>query len=131
MWEVQSVRRFAFAFDQRFEPLLFTIGVTRRTAWVDVSDDHIAARFGPWRCTTPRTNVADVCLTGPYRWYTAIGARLSFADRGLTFGTNFHGGVCMLFHAPITGIEPFGLVAHPGLTVTVADREGFANYLKT
>jgi hypothetical protein len=124
-------RRFSFAFEPRFEPLLFAIGVTPRTAWVDVDDERIDARFGPWTCTTPRSNVREVCLTGPYRWYTAIGARLSLADRGLTFGTTPRGGVCMLFREPVTGLDPFGAWRHPGLTVTVADAEGLAACLRT
>ena len=41
------------------------------------------ARFGPWTCETPIANVRDVCRTGPYRWFKAIGPRGSFVDRGL------------------------------------------------
>jgi hypothetical protein len=37
--------------------------------------------------------------------------------------------VCVLFHEPVTGLEPFGRIRHPGLTVTVADRQGFADAL--
>ena len=43
--------------------------------------------FGPWVCRTAPSNVRAVSLTGPYRWYRAIGPRLSLADHGLTFGT--------------------------------------------
>lgn len=62
----------------------------------------------------------------PARAYRAIGPRGSLTDRGLTFGTTTAGGVCLCVAEPIHGLDPFGLVAHPGLTVTVADREGFA-----
>jgi len=34
--------------------------------------------------------------------------------------------VCLEFHEPVTGIDPLGLIRHPGLTVTVADPEGLA-----
>ena len=36
----------------------------------------------------PRSNVLGGHVTGPYRWHTVVGARLSFVDDGLTFGTN-------------------------------------------
>ncbi len=66
-------------------------------------------------------------ITGPYRWYTAIGARGSFADRGLTFGTTTRGGVCLVFDRPVPGLEPTGRVLHPGLTLTVDAPRRFAD----
>ena len=50
-----------------------------------------------------------------------LGARLSLADRGLTFGTVATRGVCIQFREPVRGIEPTGLLRHPNLTVTVAE----------
>ena len=67
-----------------------------------------------------------MCITGPYRGYRAIGPRGSFADRGLTFGSTTAGGVCLLLREPVPGLEPTGRMRHPGITLTVADREGFA-----
>lgn len=125
-----SDERFAFAFEPRFRPLLAIAGVTPRTAHVTVTAERLVARFGPWVCETTLTNVRDTCVTGPYRWYTAIGTRGSFVDRGLTFGSTTRGGVCVLFHEPVTGIEPFGKMKHPGLTVTVADPDLFATTLR-
>ena len=119
-----------FKFDTHWRPLLAAMGVTPRAARVVLLEDRFVARFGPWVVRTPYANVREVCVTGPYRWYTAIGARLSFADRGLTFGTTTSGGVCMLFNEPITGLEPFRVIQHPGLTVTVDDPEGFATALR-
>jgi hypothetical protein len=69
-------------------------------------------------------------VTGPYRWYTAIGVRGSFADSGLTFGSSTRGGVCVLFDEPVRGLDPFGLRRHEGLTVTVARREELAASLR-
>jgi hypothetical protein len=54
---------------------------------------------------------------------------LSIADRGLTFATNARRGVCIRFHHPVAGIEPLGVVRHPGLTVTVDDPEGLVDAL--
>jgi hypothetical protein len=122
---------FGFDFDPRFRWLLAALGVRPATARVTVTADHLVARFGPWVCETPLTNVSGVEVSGPYRWYTAIGARGSFADGGLTFGSTPAGGVCVLFHEPVRGLLPFGPARHPGLTVTVADRDGFASTLRS
>ncbi len=125
-----EVDDFAFAFDARFRVALSLIGVTPRTARVTLTDSRLVARFGPWICETPLGNVRDTCATGPYRWYTAIGPRGSMVDRGLTFGTTTAGGVCVLFHEPVTGLDPLGRMRHPGLTVTVADVERFHTTLR-
>ena len=56
-------------------------------------------------------------------------AHLSFADRGLTFATNARQGLCLTFRTPITGVDPLGIIEHPGLTVTVADPERLVEQL--
>ena len=122
----ERVRQFDFAFDGRTRPLLALIGVVPSTAHVTLDGARLVARFGPWSCETTVDNVVSVEISGPYRAHRAIGARASFADRGLTFGSTTAGGVCLCFREPVHGLDPFGAVAHPGLTVTVADREGFA-----
>jgi hypothetical protein len=123
---VEGVRQFDFAFDDTTRLLLALIGVVPSTAHVTLDGDRLVARFGPWSCETTVDNVVSVEITGPYRAYRAIGPRSSFVDRGLTFGSTTAGGVCLCFREPVRGLDPFGAVAHPGLTVTVADREGFA-----
>jgi hypothetical protein len=122
---MSTIERFDFEFEPAFRPLLALAGVTPATSRVTVSDEKLVARFGPWSCVTPTSNVREVCRTGPYQWFKAIGARLSFADQGLTFGTTTAGGVCLLFHEPVRGLMPVGPLRHPGLTVTLADAEGF------
>jgi hypothetical protein len=118
--------RFRFAFDDRFRLPLAAIGVTPRTAFVSLTaDDRLVARFGPWTCETPLANVTSVQRTGPYRWWRAIGTRLSFTDRGATFGSTTAGGVCLCFAEPVPALDALGLLRHPGLTVTVADLDGF------
>jgi hypothetical protein len=123
-------QRFEFDFDPRFRWLLALAAVRRSTSQVTVTDDLLVARFGPWRCETPLANITCVQLTGPYRWYRAIGARGSLVDRGLTFGTTTKGGVCIEVCEAVRGLDPFGKWRHPGLTVTVADREGLATLLR-
>jgi hypothetical protein len=124
------VQQFDFAFDAAIRPLLALIGVVPSTAHVTLDGNRLVARFGPWSCETTLDNVVSVELTGPYRAHRAIGPRGSFADRGLTFGSTTAGGVCLCFREPVHGLDPFGVVAHPGLTVTVADREGFAEAVR-
>jgi hypothetical protein len=124
------VDRFEFEFDPAFRPLLALSGVTPASARVTVSEDKLVARFGALSVVTPTSNVREVCVTGPYQWFKAIGARLSFADLGATFGTTAAGGVCVLFHEPVRALMPLGPLRHPGLTLTVADREGLASSLR-
>ena len=118
--------QFELAFDRRFRLPLAALGITPATAHVSISADLLVACFGPWTCHTTPANVRQVCVTGPYRAYRAIGPRLSLADHGLTFGTTIRRGVCLLFDEPVTGIDPFGVIRHPGLTLTVAEPERFA-----
>jgi hypothetical protein len=126
----QGSVQFGFAFDPRFRVPLALAGVTPGHAHVTVTTTRLLARFGPWSVDTPLDNVAGVCVTGPYRWYRAIGPRGSFADRGATFGSTTEGGVCVRFHDPVPGLEPVGLVRHPGLTMTVDDPDAMAALLR-
>lgn len=117
--------RFDFRFQKLYMPMLAAIGVTPATAHVVVTDDRLVARFGPWLCSTALSNITDVCTTGPYTAVKAIGARLSMSDRGLTFGTTTEAGVCLSFERAVPGLDPLGVLRHPGLTVTVDDVDGF------
>lgn len=116
--------RFEFAFEKKYLPALAAIGVTPLTARVDVDDDVLDARFGPWHCRTPLGNITCVQQTGPYSAIKAIGARGSLSDRGATFGTTTAGGVCVEFREPVKILDPSGMILHPGLTLTVSDRDG-------
>jgi hypothetical protein len=121
-----GARQFEMAFDPRFRLPLAALGITPATAHVTVTADRLVACFGPWTCRTTPANVQAVRLTGPYRAYRAIGPRLSLADHGLTFGTSTARGVCLLLREPVPGIDPFGMIRHPGLTLTVAQPHRFA-----
>ncbi len=112
---------YRFAFASSFGFLLRAIGVRPDSCCLRVHDGKLAVWFGPWRLVTPLSNVRGVELSGPYQAWKVLGARLSLADRGLTFGTNAAAGACIRFHRPVPGIEPTGLLRHPALTVTVAE----------
>jgi hypothetical protein len=125
------MEHFEFAFAPSYRAAALPFGVTPATAWVEVGEDSFVARFGPWRVSTARSNIADVAITGPYRFYRTAGpSRLAITDRGLTFATNGERGVLILFHERIRGLDPLGLIRHPELTVTVADVEGLASVLR-
>jgi hypothetical protein len=119
---------FRFAAAYRLPALLF--GVTDRSAEVCVEDAILRIRFGPWRVRTPVTNVVSTMHTGPFSLIKTMGpAHLSFADWGMTCATNSKRGLCIRFATPVRGLDPFGLVRHPAVTVTVADCDSLARIL--
>jgi hypothetical protein len=117
-----SLERIPFDFDPRYRLAGRLFGVTPASAYVELGDDTFVARFGPWRVETERSNIRGAGVTGPYSVIKTIGsAHVSASDRGLTFATNKDVGACLTFREPVTGIDPFGLIKHPGLTLTVAN----------
>lgn len=116
-------QRFPFAIDHRYGWCLRLFGVRAGRAWVEVDRSRFSARFGWWSFETPAANLGCTQVTGPYKPVRAIGAHVSLADRGLSFGSNAERGVCVLFREPVPGGSFLGLVKHPGLTVTVEDPE--------
>lgn len=118
----QDVQRFSFRFATAYRVPALLFGVTPATAWVEIDEAELRARFGPWSLRTPRANVASTQEIGGFRFVKTAGpAHLSFADRGVTFATNGDRAVCVLFHEPVRAIEPTGRIRHPGATFTVAD----------
>jgi hypothetical protein len=127
-----AVDRFDFRFAPAYRRLSLIFGVTPRTAWVQITQETLAAHFGPWRVTTPLRNISGIELTGPYTFIKTAGpARLAVTDRGLTFATNGDRGVLITFHEPVTGLDPLGVLHHPELTVTVDDVDGLASLLRS
>ena len=111
---------FPYDFDKRFLPMWLGVGALPRRDGVTITDDgRLVATFGVLRVATSLDNIADAHVTGPYRWWTAVGPRISFADDGLTFGTNPHAGLCIHFRNKIRRV--IGFRDHSALTVTVAD----------
>jgi hypothetical protein len=108
--------RYAFRFDALLAPFALPLGVTPRTAWLQLDDDSLAIRFGLWSLRTSRDNVAGAEVTGPYNPLKVVGPpHLSLRDRGVTFATSRQQGACIRFR------EPVGLLRHPAVTVTVTD----------
>jgi hypothetical protein len=129
--ELPLTERFEFAFDPKYRRPAGVFGVTPANAWVQVGESDLEARFGRWRVRSPLANVAGVAVTGPYQFFKTAGpARLGVTDRGLTFATNGERGVLISFRDKVRGIDRFGLIQHPELTVTVAEVERLAALLR-
>lgn len=122
--------RFPFAFDRPVGLSTLLFGVTPSTAYVDVDRSALSVRFGPWRLRTSLQNVDAVEVTGPYLWWKVAGpARVSLADRGITFATSRAAGVCIRFREPVPAALPLPGLRHPAITVTVAAPEALVETL--
>jgi hypothetical protein len=124
------VQRFEFRFDPAYRRAARPFGITPGRAWVQIDDERLVARYGPWRLETPLSNIRSVEITGPYRFYRTAGpARLGVSDAGLTFASNGERGVLISFRKRVPAIDPLGVLRHPELTVTVADVDGLVRAL--
>ncbi len=112
---------FPYRYDLRFASLWLPFGVVPGRDGVTLRENRFRATFGFFNVETPLDNVAGGHVTVGYRWYTAIGVRLSFVDDGLTFGTCRDRGVCVHFRQRIPRV--IGFRPHSALTVTVDDCE--------
>jgi hypothetical protein len=121
---------FPYAVDTRLAPFWLPYGVRPGKDGVTITDDaKFRATYGLFPALeTPLDNIDDGHVTRGYRWWTAAGVRRSFADGGLTFGTNRDAGVCVHFRKPVRSLlAPTG---HSALTVTVVDVDGLADRLR-
>jgi hypothetical protein len=117
-----SPQRFPFRFATTYRLPALAFGITPLTAWVDLDDDELRVRYGPWSLRTPRANLDEVNRTGGFGFLKTAGPpHLSFTDRGVSFCTNPDDAVCVTFHEPVPAIDPTGRIRHPGATLTVAD----------
>ncbi|RZV44276.1 MAG: hypothetical protein EX269_11965 [Acidimicrobiales bacterium] len=117
-------QKFQYERDARWTGLFVPLGL-KDSDGVELTDDgRLVASFGWVSVETPLANVDHTLVTGPHRWYTAVGLRLSFTDDGLTFGTNHRKGLCIAFKERIPKV--IGFKDHSALWVSVADPEGLA-----
>ena len=117
-------RHFEYDLDSRYMAIWLPFGV-RKGQGVTIGDDTFTATYGWAKLTTPLSNIKGGHITENYRWWTSVGIRLSFADSGLTFGTNNKRGVCIHFDQKVGGVVPGR--SHRALTVTVDDCEGLVD----
>ncbi len=119
-----TTQHFPYRLDKRWTALFLALGVGDDDG-VDISDTgELIATYGRVNVKTTLDNIDHTLVTGPHRWFTAVGLRLSFTDDGLTFGTNHHKGLCIAFVHKIPKV--IGFKDHSMLWVSVADPEGLA-----
>lgn len=122
-------RFFRYRLDDRWSPMFKVMGVTADDGVTLHDGGRLVATFGRKRVETTLDNVDHTEISGPHRWYTAVGLRLSFADDGLTMGTNHQRGLCIGFVQRIPKV--IGFRDHSALWVSVADPEGLAEALES
>ena len=122
-----SGQHFPYRLDMRWKAMFSLLGVDDSDGVTVGDDGSLVATYGRKRVETTVDNVAGTEISGPHRWYTAVGLRLSFADDGLTFGTNHQRGLCIEFVERIPKV--IGFKDHAALWVSVADPEGLAAVL--
>ena len=115
---------FPYELDRRWTPMFMLLGLDDDDGVYVGDDGSLRATFGWVSIDTTVDNVHHTQVTGPHRWYTAVGLRLSFADDGITFGTNHRRGLCIEFVERIPKV--IGPRRHSALWVSVADPEGLA-----
>lgn len=116
---------FRFAWTAAYRLAAAPFGVTPANSRVTLLPGVLDVRFGPWFVRVPRVDIEQVSITGPYGFVKTAGpAHVSLADRGVTFASNGHQGVCLQLRRPVVGAEPFRALRSPGVTVTVADCAG-------
>lgn len=119
---------FPIRLDWRFRPWLLFFGVLRRNAYVRLAHGEVYARFGFFSLRAPLRSVRRWEISGPYRWWTAIGVRGTFDRPEITFGGSAHGGVALFLDPPIPRwwwVRPLAKVY-----LTLDDLQGFAAELE-
>ncbi len=107
--------------------LLLPFGVRPGNTWACLDHEHLDARFGFFRLHSRLDDIVRWEISGPYRWFMALGVRRSIRGGDVTFGSSTHGGVRVDFREPV----PFArFLRPPAFYLTVDDLEGFAADLK-
>jgi len=118
-----AVQRFPIRIGRRSRGLVrFVFGAAPESAWLDIGDGWVIARFGRGAFQTELTNIVRWRIEGPFRWITAIGIRRSVRHADLSFAGSPHGGV----RVDLARTVPFGPFNVPALYVGADDLDGFA-----
>ena len=119
-----KAKYFPYRLDKRWTALFFALGVDDKDGVTITVKGELIATFGRFKVKTTVANIDHTLVTGPHRWFTAVGLRLSFTDDGLTFGTNHRKGLSIAFVEKIPKV--IGFKKHSTIWVSVADPEGLA-----
>ena len=117
-------KHFPYHLDNRWIALFLTLGVSKKDGVTITGKGELIATFGRFKVKTTLDNIDHTKITGPHRWYTAVGLRLSLTDDGVTFGTNHKKGLSIAFVEKIPRV--IGFRKHSTLWVSVADPEELA-----
>ena len=82
-------------------PILLLFGVRPDRATVRLDSERLVARFGFFGAETPLANIVGWDITGPYRWWRAVGVRRTLGTHDLSFGGSAHGGLCVHFREAV------------------------------
>jgi hypothetical protein len=115
---------FPYRFDNRWKAMFLALGVGSDDGVTITDDGRLVATFGRVKIDTPLDNIDHSQISGPHRWYTAVGLRLSFSDDGITFGTNHEHGLCIEFVEKVPKV--IGFKDHSAVWASVADPEALA-----
>ena len=118
-------REFPIRLQPGLRPILLLFGVRPGHATVHLDNDRVRARFGFLGAATPLANISRWDITGPYRWWRAVGVRRTLGTHDLSFGGSAHGGLCLHFREPIR----VGRLSVSDLYLTVDDLDGFGEAL--
>ena len=119
-----NTMHFPYRFDGRWRVLFWALGVSKNDGVSVYDNGDLVATFGRFKVKTTKNNVRRSVVTGPHRWYTAVGLRLSLADDSITFGTNHKKGLSIEFVRKVPPV--IGFRRHSTLWVSVADPKGLA-----
>lgn len=103
-------------------PILVLFGVLPGRAFVVLEDDRLFARFGFFTAHVALSNIERWTISGPYRWWRAVGVRRTLGRPELTFGGSAHGGLCLSMGERVR----IARMAVRELYLTVDDLEGLA-----
>jgi hypothetical protein len=115
---------FPYRFDRRWQATFITLRVKKDNGVTLTESGLLRATYGRFKVETPLTNIDHTEVTGPHRWYTAVGLRLSGTDDSITFGTNHRLGLSISFKETVPWV--IGLKRHSTLWVSVAEPEKLA-----
>ena len=119
-----KTQHFPYLRDARWSALFLALGVRAADGVTVSAKGDLIATYGRFKVKTTLDNVDRTEITGPHRWYTAVGLRLSLSDDGITFGTNHRKGLSIAFVKKVPRV--IGFRKHSSLWVSVADPEGLA-----
>jgi hypothetical protein len=114
-----TAQTFPFRLSPRLRPILLFWGVTPGRAWVRLDAERFVARFGFFRAEIPLSDIEWWDITGPYRWWRAVGVRQTIGHPDISFGSNADGGL----RVHLRTRRRIGWVNANELYVTVADLE--------